>query len=112
MNLGGNESDWEIIDGGETFRESVQRCGGPQLVAEILAPVEYALRRNPFGFAKIGSYSTLWLAKTKLRIRRLEVLPACRMWFTVDASARRVCKLFVEFSSPEDMALSDDLWEA
>ena len=59
MNSGGSDDDWEVIDSGETYSKSVERCGGEQLVQNIFAAVEYALTRNPFGFVKTEAHAPL-----------------------------------------------------
>ena len=110
MNTDGNSEGWQVAED-ESYVRSVASAGGYEYIDEIIAPVDYALSRNPTGFTKIPGYESIYLAKTKLRFLRNEIVPSYRLWFRVDAKRRRVWKLWIEIAPPEDMGFADDPWD-
>lgn len=109
MSTGGDSQGWNVAEE-ESYVRAVAQAGGFEYIDPIIAPIDYALYRNPLGFQKVPGYQDLYLAKTKLRILGSEVVPSYRLWFRVDLGARTVWKLWVEVAPPEDMGLADDPW--
>jgi len=75
---------------------------------ENLAPILDALTLNPLGFPVVPGLNAVYLARTSLAVRQLELIPSYRVWFRVDEKARRVHLLFVEMAPPEDMQTDDE----
>ena len=73
-----------------------------------LAPLDYALSRNPMGFPQVPGYPNIHLARTKLRITPGEIIPGYSLWVRVEEKTRSVHKLHVEISAPDDLELWDD----
>ena len=100
-------SGWRVFEE-ESYNRAVAQLGTHEYFDDALAPVEYALHRNPLGFKKVPGFETLYLAKTKLRLFGLEIIPSYRLWFRIDVHDRAVAKLWVEIAPPEDMGIADD----
>jgi len=98
---------WEIIEE-DSYERAVAQLGTHEFFDEVLAPITYALNRDPTGFREIPGFQDIYLAKTKLRFIGMEIVPSYRLWFKVDYALRRVLKLWVELAPPEDMGLWDD----
>ena len=95
----------------ESYQRAVAQCGSYEYLDDTLAPVDFALHRNPLGFAEVPSFPGIHLAKTKLRFAGLEIVPSFRMWLRVDVAARRVHKVCVEIAPPDDMGFARDPWD-
>jgi len=59
----------------------------------------------------VPGFPGIHLAKTKLRLLGLEVIPSYRLWFRVDEAHRAVHKLWVEIAPPEDMGYGQSFWD-
>lgn len=90
-----------------TYELAVAQCGGYQFFDEALAPLEYALHRNPEGFDLVPGFKDIYIARTKLRLLGAEIIPSYRLWFRIDQASREVHKLWVEIAPPEDIGLWD-----
>lgn len=101
---------WQVIEQ-ESYERAVAQCGSHEFFDDALAPIEFALHRNPTGFPSVPGFQGIHLAKTKLRISGLDVIPSYRLWFRVDEEGRRVFKLWVEIAPPEDMGLGESFWD-
>ncbi len=106
----GPSSGWEVLEE-ESYELSVAQCGTHQFFDEALSPITFSLNRNPTGWPKVQGFSDIYLAKTKLRLRGLEIIPSYRLWFRAVEATRRVHKLWVELAPPEDMGLGKSLWD-
>jgi hypothetical protein len=102
--LGGN--GWEIKEG-EDFERGVLQCGGASTVDEAIAPIMYALNRDPMGFGET-SVSGVRLARTKLRINGPDIVFSHSIWFTVDEQKCDVILLWIEITRPEDIDWDDE----
>lgn len=102
-----NGNGWSIIED-PSYEISVAQCGSFPFIDEALAPIEYALHRNPLGFERIPGFENIYLAKTKLRFIRGEIIPSLRLWVKILPEVREVHKLWVEIAPPEDMGYWDD----
>jgi hypothetical protein len=100
-------SGWTVIEE-QSYEIAVAQCGTYQFFDEALAPLDYALHRNPLGFEAVQGYPDIYLARTKLRLLGPEIIPSYRLWFRVFPQKREVHKLWVEIAPPEDMGLWDD----
>jgi hypothetical protein len=103
-------SGWHIIEE-ENWQRAIAQLGGARRVDRAIAPIIDALHRNPEGFDRVPGFSSLYLARTKLAIRQLEVIPSYRVWFRTDVAERTVYLLWIEIAPPEDMGLTDNLWD-
>lgn len=103
-------SGWEVFEEG-SYERAVAQLGTHEFFDDALAPITYALSRNPAGFRKIPGFQDLHLAKTKLRFIGLEIIPSYRLWFRIDHAQRSVYKLWVDMAPPEDMGLKSSLWD-
>jgi hypothetical protein len=108
--VGASESNGYQIREEDSYDDALLMCGGHEFVDDALSMIDEALCKNPLGFQKFNRNSDIHFAKTKLRIRRGSVIPAMTLFFTVDEAKRIVTKLHVKYSSPEEMAISDDPW--
>ena len=103
---------WQIVEA-HSFPVSVASLGTAEDIDCALQNVDFALYRNPLGFSIVPGTRTIRLAKTKLRISGLQVVPAYRLWFRVDIENRIVTKLYVELCPVAEMDCSyssdDDL---
>lgn len=107
----GREEGWQILEE-ESFARAVAQCGTHYFFDEALAPIDYALNRNPLGFPEVPGFPNIRLAKTKLRLlKTTEIIPSYRLWFRVDEATRIVHKLYVEIAPPEDMGFGESLWD-
>lgn len=104
QNWGG--SGWQVIEE-DSYERAIAQGGSYEFFDEALAPIEYALHRNPLGFPAVPGFRDVHLAKTKLRIFGPEVIPSYRLWFRVDEDRRTVHKLWVEIAPPEDMGIGE-----
>jgi hypothetical protein len=97
---------WQIRE--ETsYESSAENAGGMEDVDAALANITYALHRNPIGFHKLHGTRSIYIAKTKLRITEVKIIPAYRLYFRVEFEERVVCKLWVEMCHPSDMLYGD-----
>jgi hypothetical protein len=108
INSDGNSGGWQIVEE-ESYALSVSQCGTFEFFDEALAPIEYALSRNPLGFPAVPGFPNIHRAKTKLRVFAQMVIPSYRLWFRVNTETKFVHKLFIEIAPPEDMAFGDSL---
>jgi hypothetical protein len=108
INLDGNGGGWQIIEEG-SYKLSVHQCGTFEFFDEALAPIEYALSRNPLGFPAVPGFPNIHRAKTKLRVFAQVVIPSYRLWFRVNAETKCVHKLYIEIAPPGDMAFGESL---
>ena len=76
LNSGG--SGWQVIEE-DSYQRAVAQCGSYEFFDDALAPIEYALHRNPQGFPEVPGFPAIHLAKTKLRLSGLEVIPSYRV---------------------------------
>lgn len=106
---GRHSNGWQVYEE-ESFNTAVAQCGSHQFFDVALAPLEYALHRNPLAFEEVPGVPGVRLARTTLRLNGLEIIPSYRLWFRLDEARRKVAKLWVEIAPPEDMGLADDLW--
>ena len=106
----GNGSGWQVVDE-ESYERAVAQCGSFPYLDEILAPVDYALHRNPTGFPVVPGYANLYLAKTKLRFIRSEVIPSFKLWFRANNDNRMVHKLYIEITPPEEIPYGESFWD-
>lgn len=97
-----------IIRDEHSYELAAAQCGAYPLLDDALAPLDYALHRNPLGFDQVPGYPGIYIARTKLRLFGLEIIPSFRLWFRVDIDRREVHKLWVEIAPPDDMGLWDD----
>jgi hypothetical protein len=109
MNSGGNNG-WNVLEE-ESFELSVAQSGGYQYIDVVLGPVDYALSKNPTSFPQVPGFTSLYIAKTKLRIFDRQVIPSYRLWFRADATKRVVSKLWIELCPPAEMGIADDPWD-
>jgi hypothetical protein len=109
-NLVGQNNGWEILEE-NSYDRAVAQCANHQFFDEALAPIIYALHRNPLGFKNVSGFANIRLAKTKLRLKGPEIIPSYLLWFRTDIAERRVYKLWVELASPEDMGIGKSLWD-
>jgi hypothetical protein len=92
-----------------SFPHSVSLIGLMEEIDEILAKIDYALYRNPSGFPLLPGTKAIHVAKTKLRIFGMRVVPAYRMFVRVDYAQKCVFKLWIELSPPSDMSFGASL---
>lgn len=83
------------------------QCGGLSVVDEVIAPIKYALSRNPSGFPSTG-VAGVQIAKTKLRINGPDVVLSHAVWFRVHSQSKTVELLWVEVTAPDAMEWGDD----
>lgn len=103
-------SGWHIVEE-ESWERAMAQLGGARRVDRAIAPIIDALHRNPEGFDRVPGHHALYLARTKLAIRDLDLIPSYRVWFRTDPAAHVVHLLWIELAPPEDMGLTDDLWD-
>lgn len=95
---------WQVLEE-PSFSHSVSLVGRTmEEVDEITAHIDYALHRNPAGFHKVPGTRSIHVAKTKLRLVGLVVVPAYRMFVRIDYEQECVFKLWIELCPPGDMA--------
>ena len=70
-----------------------------------------AIESNPLAFPEVPGLDGIHLARTKLAIRDLEIIPALRVWFRPSKQSNTVYLLWVELAPPEDMGLGENLWD-
>ena len=99
---------WSVEES-EEFEHGAMQCGGMQSVDEVIAPIIYALHRNPLGFHSTG-VSNVRIAKTKVRVNGPDIVLSHTVWFRADSATRTVELLWVEITKPIDMDWDDD-WE-
>lgn len=109
--MGNGALGWQIVEA-DSYERAVAQCGSHQFFDQALAPIDYALNQNPTGFRLVPGSSFLYLAKTKLRLNGLEVIPSFRLWFRINEESRTVTKLWVEIAPPEDMGIGESLWDS
>lgn len=97
--MGGN--GWEVFEG-DDFTRGAANCGGLRAIEEIIAPIKYALNRNPLGFP-LTTTKDVRLARTKLRFNGPDIVVSHSVWFRVDPSRKAVELLWVEVTKPDDM---------
>jgi hypothetical protein len=103
---GSRSSGWQIEEH-DSYDEAVLRCGGHNEVDDAIGWLDLFLSRNPLAAPLLRDGSQIRILKTKLRIKGQHAIPAYRLLFTVDQERRKVTKLHVALSEPEDMALGD-----
>jgi hypothetical protein len=96
-------SGWEILEE-QSYERAVAQIANHEFFDSALAPILYALNRDPTGFPVVPGIDVR-LAKTKLRFVGAEIIPSYRLWFKIDHAKRRVHLLWVEISPPEDMGV-------
>lgn|SRR5579871_4827207 len=106
-NGNGPPRGWQIVEE-QSWDVAVANCGTHQFFDDALAPIDYALHRNPLGLPVVPGFPNLRIAKTKLRFIGGEIIPSYRIWVRLDEQNRVVYKLWVEIAPPEDMGLWDE----
>jgi hypothetical protein len=92
---------WSVSES-DDYARGVAQCGGAQQVDEAIAPIIYALHRQPLAFPET-EISEIRLARTRLRFNGPDVTLSHSVWFKVDETNRVVELLWVEYSRPDDM---------
>lgn len=103
-------SGWNFVEE-DSWERALAQLGGARKVDRAIAPIIDALHRNPEGFDRVPDLPNHYLARTRLAIRDLDLIPSYRVWFRTDPAARTVHLLWIEIAPPEDMGLTDDLWD-
>lgn len=101
---------WQIVED-PSFELAVSQCGSHEFFDEALAPVIWGMHRNPKGFDQVPGFPGIYIARTKIRLIGLEIIPSYRLWFRIVDETRTVHKLWVELAPPEDIGLTDNLWD-
>lgn len=86
----------------EAYERGVAGCGGAAKVDQAIAPIIYALGKNPMGFEETDVPS-VYLARTKLRINGPDVVLSHSVWFRPDPASRTVHLLWIEITDPDAM---------
>lgn len=97
---------WQVLEE-PSYAHSVSLIGDMEAIDEALRFVDYALHRNPMGFPRLPNTKAIFIAKTKLRVTGLEIIPAYRLFVRVDKEQRCVFKLWVEACPPAEMIYGD-----
>lgn len=98
-NLAGN--GWSISET-DDYERGVAQCGGAEIVDDAIAPIIYALHRNPLAFQET-SHPGVRLARTRLRFNGPDITLSHAIWFRVNEPDRTVVLLWVEYTRPDDM---------
>jgi hypothetical protein len=98
---------WEVFEE-ESYERAVAQLGTHEFFDEGLAPITYALNRDPTGFQKVPGFPDIHLAKAKLRFIGMEIVPSYRLWFRINPVAMCVYKLWIDLAPPEDMGFWDE----
>ena len=101
---------WRIIEE-PSYSDALEGFTDQAQIDAVLAPIDYALNRNPLGFVLMPGYDHIRMVKTRLRINQGSVIPAMRLWFRCDEPNRIVYKLYIELSPPDDMFIGDPFGE-
>ena len=101
-------SGWEIVEEASYARSVAEIHEILAHLDEAVAPLDYALHRNPEGFPQVPGIDGILLAKTSIRFVGTRVIPSLKLWFRIDRGARRVHKLWLAVSRPEEM----EYWNA
>jgi hypothetical protein len=96
---------WIVFES-EDFERGAVQCGGLAIVEEVIAPIKYALSRNPLGFPPTG-IAEVRLARTKLRINGPDLVLSHTVWFRAHTESSSVELLWVEVTSPDQMDWSE-----
>lgn len=72
------------------------------MVDDAIAPVIYALYRNPLAFPET-EVANVRLARTRLRFNGPDVTLSHSVWFRAEEHKRTVILLWVEYTRPDDM---------
>ncbi len=99
---------WNVIEE-DSFQRSAAQLGGLQYVDAALAPIMNAVESNPLAFEKVPGMPDIRVARTKISVTGLEMIPALRLWLRTSEASRTVYLLYVELAPPEDMAIGDSL---
>lgn len=99
-------SGWSLIES-ENYERAVAQCGGARCVDDAIAPIIYALHRQPLAFPETD-VPGVYLARTKLRFNGPDVTLSHSVWFKADEIVRTVELLWVEYTNPDDIGGEDD----
>lgn len=111
MQEGDDPSDeWQIVPE-RAYTDSLRRCGRVEIVERSLRFVDYGLSRNPLSYPAVPGLSSIYMAKTKLRLIEGQVVPALRMWFRPSIAEHIVYKLYVEPCPPQEMKFGESFWD-
>ena len=100
---------WEIVEEPSYARSVAEIAELFAHLDEAIAPLDYALHRNPEGLPEVPGVRGIFLAKTSLRFIGTRIIPALSLWVRLDRESKRVYKLWLSVSSPEQMGFwSDD----
>lgn len=97
---------WSISET-EDYERGVAQCGGAEVVDDAVAPIIYALHRNPLAFEETA-YPGVRLARTRLRFNGPDITLSHAIWFRLNEVERVVELLWVEYTRPNDMGWEND----
>jgi hypothetical protein len=87
---------WNIEEE-ESYRTSLEMiCDDVLALAPAIEIVDYGLRRNPRGFAVIPGHVDTYVAKTAVIVTVDHVVPAIRIFFTVNETEQEIRKWWVD----------------
>jgi len=76
--------------------------GGAKVVDAVLAPILYAVSRNPKGFPKVRD-PDIYLARTALQMNGPDIVLAHSLWFQLFETDMKVELKWVETTDPEEL---------
>lgn len=92
-----------------SYERATAQFGGAQSIDWALEPMVDIIAASPDSFPVVNGFSPLRIAKTKLAVRDLEVIPSLRVWFYISNDDESVHLWWVEITPPDDMGIDDDL---
>lgn len=99
---------WHVIEE-DSFERSAAQLGGLRYVDAALAPIMNVVESNPLAFEEVPGMPGIRVARTKVSVTGLEMIPALRLWLRTSEASSTVYLLYVELAPPEDMAIGDSL---
>lgn len=101
-NWAGNPDNWQLVEA-PSFGRAVSICSTVEQIDVALHFIDYALSRNPLGFPLVPGFTSIHLAKTKVIVSSIDIIPAFRLWFRPEARDRIVHKLWIELTPIADL---------
>lgn len=106
----GEPEEWQLVEE-RAYTDSLRRCGKIEIIERSLFLVDHGLRRNPHSYPLVPGLTSIYMAKTKLRLLEGQIVPALRMWFRPSDAEHMVYKLYVEPCPPQEMKFGESFWD-